>query len=182
MVIIDEHDIGKTKEMVLMDLLYESTGQRIPLDKVRFGKPRELDQRPEVTNDPNTFIPARIDPSYDSRYNSPKSGFMYRRRHILSYCETCVFTPLEPFQFPFMLSELLEQINAQIPYPLDMSDFVDKLYEDSESVAGGIRLQAHAESLLWCGSAMLQIDESRMHLPPIIDITVLDGFNVYSHE
>ena len=62
MVVIDEHDIGKTNIQILMDLIYEFQGIKIPEEHIRYGKPMPLDARPEIMDDPNTFIPCHINP------------------------------------------------------------------------------------------------------------------------
>jgi hypothetical protein len=181
MVVIDEHDLGKSRKEILMDLIYEGTGRRIPLDKVSFGKPRALDQRPEISVDANTFIPARIDPAWDARLNSNKSGFMYRRHHIKNYCDTCTFMAVKPLQFPFKVSELLDQINDQLPYPLFMDDFVDKEYLTLESTLEGIDLIAQRDSLLWHGRFKISIDLSWIDGNSLVTVAFLDGFNVYEN-
>lgn len=176
MVIIDEHDINKTKEEILMDLIYESTGQRIPLPHVRFGKPQELDQRPDLKFDPNTFIGARVNPRYDNRYNSAGSGFMYRRRSIIEHMRGCVFDGVAPAQLPFRVSELLPQINHCLPYPISAEEIVDYEYTTLEEAADGIKLKAHPDSLLWCDSGYVPFDDRLITGKPLITVTNLPGF------
>lgn len=179
MVVIDENDVGKTQEEVLMDLIYEQFGHRIPLDKIKFGKPREVDARKDLWWDANTFIPARIDQAYDDRFSGANNGFMYRRRsmayHFTKYDFSGVIVP----HLPIKLSELLPQINAILPYPLEERDVVDKTYTSIEEVEAGITLEANPESLLWCKGHDFVPNTTVLEGIAILDITDLPGFNYY---
>jgi hypothetical protein len=178
MVVIDEKDVGKTREEVLMDLIYEGIGDRVPLDKVRFGLPQELDQRRDLDLDANTFIAARVDPRYDARYASAGSGFMYRRRNIINHADGCDFSQVAPMAIPFKMSDILDQINACMPYPIQVSDIIDYTYRTlAEVEAKGVRLQAHPESLLWIKGAEFLVNTAYINGQPLINVRELDGFN-----
>lgn len=179
MVVIDEHDLGKTRQQVLMDLIYEALGERIPLDKVKFGKPKELDQRTDLWNDPNTFISARVDPRYDSRYSSAGSGFMYRRRNITNHCRVYDFSGVAPTSLPFKITDVLPSINAVMPYPLSPDDLIDHAYTTLEQVEAGLTLSAHPESLLWIKSHTFNVDTSFLKGKDLLEVVMLDGFNYY---
>ena len=85
-IIINESDIGKTEIQLLMDLIYESAGIRVPQQKIVYGKPQEMDFRPDVADDPNTFIPVVIDQDYDDRFTpTSNNGLLYRRRDIATH-------------------------------------------------------------------------------------------------
>lgn len=180
MVVIDEKDINKSKEEILMDLIYESTGQRIPLPHVRFGKPQELDQRPDLKFDPNTFIGARVNPRYDNRYNAAGSGFMYRRRSIIDHMRGCVFEGITPTHLPFKVSDLLPQINHCLPYPIAAEEIVDYEYTTLDEVKDSIKLKAHPESLLWCDGGRIPIDDRIIAGQPLLTVTNLPGFYVWT--
>lgn len=181
MVVIDERDINKTREELLMDLLYEATGERIPLEHIKFGKPQELDARPDLDDDPNTFIPAKVNPRYDSRYNYKGSGFMYRRRSIYAHMRGCVFDGITPTHLPFKVSDLLDQINHCLPYPIKKEDIVDYEYTSLEQLKGNtIRLQAHPESLIWCEGGEIPIDKRILTNEPIVSVFLLDGFKEWT--
>lgn len=178
MVVIDEKDIGKTREQVLLDLIYEATGERIPLDKVKFGKPREIDKRKDLEHDPNTFIPARIDPKYDARYaQQGDDGFLYRRRDLEKHSKGAVFNEIKPLFLPFKVSDILDQINACLPYPVGASDLIDHKYTTIEQVEAGVHLQAHPESLLWIRGTKIKVDSGYIDGTPLLAVTEIDGFH-----
>ncbi len=176
MVIIDENDVGKPREEVLMDLIYEETGNRIPLDKVNFGKPKEVDQRPDLKFDSNTFIPARINPQYDTRFAAPGCGFMYRRRPIAQHCAECDPFVVMPAVLPFKVWDVLGQINEYLPYPIGQDDVINTEYTELAELTNGLLLKAHPESLLWCGSSPITIDPRLLNGVPLITNLRLDGF------
>lgn len=178
MVVIDEKDVGKTNEEVLMDLIYEGTGQRIPLDKVKFGNPEEIDKRKDLEYDPNTFIPARVNPQYDARYNVDGSGFMYRRRNIINHTDGCDFSRVAPATLPFTIIDILDQINECMPYPIKASDVINYKYTSLEEVeTKGVRLDAHPHSLLWVKGQQFFVNTTYINGKPLVAVTDLDGFN-----
>jgi hypothetical protein len=178
MVVIDEKDVGKTEEEVLMDLIYEGTGQRIPLDKVRFGKPREVDKRKDLEDDPNTFIPCRVDPQYDGRYNAAGSGFMYRRRDITNHVSDSDFSQVAPAALPFKITDILDQINERMPYPIEARDIIDYEYKTLKEVEEkGVTLRAHPESLLWIKGTTFNVNTTYINGAPLVSVLDLDGFN-----
>lgn len=178
MVVIDEKDVGKTEEEVLMDLVYEGTGQRIPLDKIMFGKPREVDKRKDLDDDPNTFIPCRVNVQYDSRYAGPGSGFMYRRRELDKHAKDSDFSQVAPASLPFKITDILDQINLAMPYPIEARDIIDYEYKTLEEIEEkGVTLRAHPESLLWIKGLSFAVNTTYINGTPLVDITDLDGFN-----
>jgi hypothetical protein len=179
MVVIDEHDVGKSREQVLLYLIYEATGESIPLEKVKFGKPSEVDPRKDLDLDPNTFIPAQIDVHYDKRFWVQGSGFLYRRRCIINHTQDSDLESVTPVHLPFKISELLDQINAVMPYPIAVSDIVDHEYTTIEEVYAGITLEAHPESLLWVHSKTFRPNTALLDGGPMIQNQDLDGFNEY---
>ena len=178
MVVINEEDVGKTPEQVLIDLIYEALGFRIPVDKVKFGKPKMLDARKDLAKDPNTFIPARVDPRYDARYSSSTSGFMYRRRNITHHCRVYDFSRVAPTKLPFKISDVLSQINEVMPYPLQMRDLINHEYKTVEE-ARHMKLTAHPESLLWISEHTFTPSMAYLDGKDLFPITQLDGFNYY---
>lgn len=180
MVVIDEKDVGKTREQVLMDLIYEATNQRIPLDKVRFGLPLAADPRKDLATDPNTFIPCRVDQQYDDRYWAEGSGFLYRRRCIRNHSEAGDFKQVRPITLPFKITDVLPQINAVLPYPIQAEDVVNHEYTTLEQVYAGVTLEAHPTSLLWINKITFQVDTSALEGGSMITRTTLDGFHEYA--
>lgn len=180
MVVIDAGDIGKSREEVLLDLIYESTGERLPLDKVTIGKPREVDKRKDLNLDPNTFIPVKVNPSYDSRYSANGSGFLYRRRDIAIYVEDCDFGLVSPMGFPFNTTDLLEQINLLLEYPIFADDIVDHKYSTIAQVNRGIRLKMHPHALLWTGEVTIYVNTHYLEGGLLVQFTELNGFTEWA--
>lgn len=181
MVVIDEKDIGKAREEVLLDLIYEATGQRIPLSKVTFGQPSEVDPRKDIELDHNTFIPARIDPKYDARYWRDGSGFLYRRRNIQDHVAGIDFSNVQPLMLPFRITDILDQINSHLRYPIGPNDVVDYQYTSLEEVERkGVHLKANPHSLLWIGGIWFNVNTSRIAGDPLINVLYLDGFNQWN--
>lgn len=182
MVIIDEDDLGKSREELLMDLVAEYLGFRIPLDKIVFGEPEALDQRPDLEFDPNTFIPAQIDIAYDSRFSDMGSGFMYRRRSIVEHASGCDFSKVAPTKLPFTTHDLIEQFNQCLPYPIDESDVVLVEYKTKEDYEKGVTFAAAPHSLFWTDGETIQIDDRWITGEPVIVVTDLPGFFKWKPE
>ena len=155
-VVIDEHDIGKSKKTLLTDLLYESTRMRIPEDKIEYGKPQALDQRLDWHYDPNTFIPFKMDQNYNYLLAKGK-GFMYRRRTLAEYFAQQEAFTIEIETFPFWTRDIVESlINPHLSYPLDPLDIVNYRFTSRDTTT--LRLQAVPDSLLWAGTGDVQMD------------------------
>lgn len=179
MVVIDENDNGKSREALLMDLIYESNGYRIPLDKIKFGKPREVDQRKDLDDDPNTFIPVQVNPQYDDRFSFDSSGVMYRRRSIVKHVEGIDFFVITPLFLPFKISDLLEQINELVPYEFQKEEIIDHEYKTLEEVEAGISLDAQKNAYLWFSGVKFNVNTTSISGAPLISNKNLDGFKVY---
>lgn len=174
MVIIDEHDLGKTKVELLMDLLFESTGRRIPEKWITYGDPSELDARPEVLTDPNTFIPATVDGTYDFNLANALRGFMYRRRDLKKHFEGVTLNLTFP-TWPMTLHQIIEtQINPQLKYPLAVTDFVD--YEITDRETTNLKIQAHPHSWFWFNEVDIAIVPPPEHFFVLFEIPHMPGF------
>lgn len=178
MVIINELDLHKSKHEILMDLIYEATRQRFPLDKIVFGDPRELKTRPGDKLAPNTHIPVRVDLGFDRRYAVPEAGLLYRRREVGEHLQRVNWKDVVVPHFPFKITDVLDQINEQLSYPIAAEDVDDFTYDSVEQLAAyGFILQATSNSLLWCEN-MTSFDVSLGAYAPgsMIQITRLSGF------
>ncbi len=178
MVIINDEDIGKDRETLLLDLIYEATGLRIPNVVISFGDPVEMDTRPDLRLDHNTFIPARVRQEYDYRFG-PQSGFLYRRRSFDEYFEDNDITlNLQPTKFPFTIHEIWrEQVEPLLPFPVAMEDIVDYEIDDPNTMV--LEFKANPKSWIWYGrsSQLVNINPALYKLAPIT--TFLPGFLAY---
>lgn len=174
MVVIDEHDIGKTEAQLLMDLIYESAGFRVPEHAIKYGKPEVLDARPEVMTDPNTYIPITVDSSHDKTLSGLNRGVMYRRRDILKHVCT-LDLDLEFTTWPTTLGQvIIDHLNPQLDYPLRMTDFED--YEITDENTDRIIIKAAEHSLFWTGSATLNITPPGQEYFVLVENPFLEGF------
>lgn len=177
MVVIDHNDLHKTKKEILMDLIYESTGQRFPLDKIVFGTPRELKNRPGDKLAPNTHIPINVDVGYDRRYALPESGFMYRRREIAEHLKDIDWNMVLVQSFPMRVGDLIEQINEQLEYPIKECEIDDLTYDSLEQLQlYGFIVQSADDSLLWCGENTAHGLNLVNVTNPMLTVTRLPGF------
>lgn len=178
MVTIDYNDIGKSHLEILTDLLYESTKTRIPLSKISFGTPRELDLNPEDKTDENTFIPVTVANDYSTLFQAG-SGLMYRRIEITDYLESLQGSTIElhATSLPVKLCDILPQINTFLEFPLDCGDVVDAMI----TTAGvqDIKVEVAPASFIWVGDVELSINVIVGSLVPLYTTTMLQGFDVY---
>lgn len=176
-VVIDEHDIGKTKIQLLTDLLYETNDLRIPEERIKYGDPQPLDARPDLKYDPNTFIPFRIDPTYDFRL-SRNSGFMYRRRPLSEYLADHPFT-ITVDHFPFQVTDYLDEINSHLPFPLDAADIQN--YTFDKAGVQTFDLIADNKSLIWTGRAKIIMEPLNPVFFKLVPIPFIPGFLQYAN-
>lgn len=179
MVVIDEGDSGKAREAVLMDLIYESTGTRIPLDKIKFGTPKMVDKRKDLKYDPNTFITVKVDSRYDSRYSASTSGIMYRRRSITEHIAGLNMQAVAPTALPFKITDILDQINTIVPYEFHPEEIVNHEYKTLADVELGIKLEAKPSALLWIDGKTIHVNTGLIGGSALVNTTNLDGFNEY---
>lgn len=175
MVIINERDIGKTREQILLDLLYEALGERLEETWYTHGVPEELEATPKNPLDPNTFM--RIE--YAPHYKEVKSdiGVMYRRRdigeHLAQYSFDLAFS-----RFPTTTRQIVEDlINPHLNFPLASGDFVDEVVNDPDTTA--VTIKAHPNSVIWCGKAAQTIDPPGEEFFVLAQVTILGGFQPY---
>lgn len=173
-IVINEADIGKTEIQLLMDLIFESVGIRVPEQKIQYGKPQALDVRPDVYDDPNTFIPITVDADYDDRYAPQiEKGLLYRRRELASHFTSTLY-PIYTATGTFKISAVLSQLNTLLTYPLTMADVVDQTL----SAAGltQITLVANPTSYIWTGKVVLDVSVHQGDLVLMLATTDLEGF------
>lgn len=175
-VVIDENDVGKSELQVLQDLIYESTKERIPLEHIVYGVPRELDARPDLHFDPNTFVPIKIDPKWDDRYSRRNTGYMYRRRLFKDYFQGLSFT-VNISHFPFYIAEILPQINEHLGYPLTEDDIVN--YKFQQPHVQAFDLIANPGSLLFSGRTQIQMEPLDPLFFNLVPDPFLPGFTQY---
>ncbi|MNU19726.1 hypothetical protein D3C71_79590 [compost metagenome] len=151
--LLEEGDFDRPAIDIVLDLIYITNQIRVPKEKVVFGVPEKLDQRPDIIVDANTFIPVDFDPDWDDRYRG-ENGFLYRRLPL------SVLTPdpdvhLRAMEFPFHLHDLLPAIRAKFNTQFTTLDLEDQLIENEFEE---IQLRAAETSLLWIGETPIDIE------------------------
>lgn len=170
---LEGYNFNRKSESIALDMIFVSTGYRIPLPKIKFNKPTVMDIRPEIDDDPNTYISARVDRDFDSRL-ADMAGFLYRRLPLDLLTEISPTVKVVAPQLPFKTSEVLDQINAILNSQLTLNDVLELSYsgEEDEMV-----LVANPDSLSWVGTKTLRLDNGT--LPPLVAQRELSGFKVY---
>lgn len=151
--LLEEGDFDRPAIDIVLDLIYITNQLRVPKDKVTFGLPEKLDQRPDVNLDANTFVPVDFDPSWDDRYRG-ENGFLYRRLPL------SVLTPDPSVQliapdFPFYLHDLLPAIRAKFGAQFSAQDIENQLIHNEFE---DVQLRAAETSLLWIDSVPIDIE------------------------
>ena len=167
------YNFNRKSELICLDMLYLSIKIRIPEPKIKFQIPRVMDVRPDIDDDPNTFVDAFVDRTFDIRV-AGNQGFLYRRLP-LDYIEQDPEVKINPPQFPFKVSDILNQINASLNTSLTMHDLLDLEYVGDETT---ITLVANPDSLAWIGTKEISIETN--NVTPIVSVNDLSGFTVYT--
>jgi hypothetical protein len=175
MVIIDEHDLGKTRSQILLDLLYEALGVRLEETWYTKGIPKALDSTPTNPWDANTYMDIQYAPYY--KEVKSQQAVMYRRRdigeHLAQYAFHLTYT-----RFPTTTSQIVEDlINPHLNFTLLDEDLTIETIDDPTSQQ--IVIKANPESLIWCGQAKIDIDVPGDEFFVLAQVTVLGGFQPY---
>jgi hypothetical protein len=121
------YDFDRPETEVLCDLVYVTNKYKLPPPMVVFGTPQVLDQRPDIEDDPNTYIPAKVNSKFDHRLVPRETGFLYHRIPLaaLRVVDNSVITPPA---VPFKTYDILDQINRQLGVQLTENDLVNTEY------------------------------------------------------
>lgn len=150
----NEKNFDRTSLDIAIDMIYVFNGCRLIKEKITLGTPIPLDQRPELPDDPNTFIPLRVKEEIDYRFDIKiqNNGIMYRRLH-LSEIKDINEIEVAIEDFPFKVSDVLDQINGLLKVKLTLDDVEDTVFESLEQ---GFTLTIKPTSLAWIGSLQLK--------------------------
>lgn len=156
--------LSKPPQLLLLDLIYISTGIRIELRDVEaVGIPQVVDQRLDLDDDPDTFITVDIKTDSDTRFDRVE-GYMYRR---IKFHEVGLLRIGSEFVFPLTLHGILTQLNAKYKINLTPADVIDRSYTERPAY---IDFVANPNSLNWEGDIQLPTGDV------LFAITDLDGF------
>lgn len=147
------YNFNRPEKEILCDLIYISNQYKLTPSVVEFGEVMELDQRPDIEDDPNSYIEAEVNPSFDFRMKPGETGFLYHRLP-LSGLRTVEDTVIIPPALPFTTYDILDQINRQLGIELTEDDLVDVQYT---SLDGDFVITAKPGSKVWIGSKTINV-------------------------
>lgn len=150
---IAEGNFNRPSAEIALDLIYLTNQFRIPPAKVDFGTPVELDQRPDVPTDANTFVPVDIDAEYYDFFRG-NIGFMYQRLTLDVLTPNPDVVVVAP-AFPFRMHELLPALSTKFGVQFTEADIVNELIDDEWQP---VMLYAAPTSLAWIGSIPVAVE------------------------
>lgn len=168
--LIQEQRFNRPSHLIALDLIRATNGVVFNPDYIELLDPIELDQRPEIFDDPNTCLPVNVDPAHDARFPYD-TKFMIRRLE-LSLINVGGEVVIASGSFPFKLHEKLDQLNEQLGVQFDENDVKDVEID----APGPFEFEAGKFSRVWIGSLAITVidqDEPRY----LFAIGDLDGFN-----
>lgn len=175
--LIRQRDWNRPAEVIALDLIYVHNLWKCPVDKIEFGLAQECDPRPDITDDPNSFVPTVIDPEYDDRF-AGLNGFMYRRLPI-SVIGTERGNPVRPKKYPFYAWDEIDAINDYLGIQLRKQDIVNVLYQDEQDEYKLI-LSPHA--LVWLPGTIEFEAGPPGPIEGLIRVTALSGFTQFNPD
>jgi len=171
---IEAQDFNKPSFLIALDLIYIANRYSVNPNKIRLGRPMCLDQRPDIEDDPNSFVPVEVNMDADLRFAAGNRGFMLRRlrlSEIEGYDSIVVSTSA-----PFKTADILDQLNTLLQTQLTMDDLQDITYEATNTA---ITLKANRYSWAWVGKIVIQVNDGNNPML-LFPISKLDGFKEYS--
>jgi hypothetical protein len=150
-------DLSQSSKQIALDSIYDIIKYHIPEHEVKFGRPQPLDLDKQNDLDENTYIPAVVTDQFDYRFNNNKSGFLYRRVR-LSELQNKNIT-IRPPEYPFKITDLLDQINEAAGTQLTEADLVGEVIQTEIT---NLTLNAHPYSIAWIGSLDVLVQEIAM--------------------
>ncbi len=161
-------NLNPAKKARLQSLMSAELKFQIPIDRAIFGLPVDL-------GNGETFVTMRTDPSFDERFSRPDMGITYTRLDLQTYL-TAHGVMVALTTLPISTSTVVEMINAQVPIPLDASDYLNVVLEDPTMLT--IPLQSAPESLLFVGNAEIALSVSIQK--PLLMATSVGTFPLYT--
>lgn len=147
------YDFDRPEAKILCDLIYVANKYRMEPNVVTFSIPKVLDQRPDIEDDPNTYIPAKVSPKFDSRLAKGQTGFRYTRLPLAALRtvdDHVIYAP----PVPFKTYDILPQINQQLGVQLTEDDLENITYT---TMNDDFIIRTKPTSRIWIGWRYLQV-------------------------
>jgi hypothetical protein len=147
------YNFDRPETKILCDLVYRSTKYKLEPAVVTFGTPMELDPRPDVEDDPNTYTPAVVKSNFDHRLKPEETGFLYTRIPLgmLAMKDNTI---IQPLAIPFKTYDILPQINKQLGTRLTEDDLENITYVTMDD---DFVIQAKPTSRVWVGGRTVEV-------------------------
>jgi hypothetical protein len=141
------YDFDRPETDILCDLVYVTNKYKLPPPMVSFGTPMELDQRPDIEDDPNSYIPAVVNPKFDYRMFVTETGFLYHRIPLAAL-RVQDDSVIQPLAIPFKTYDILAAINQQLGVQLSENDLENTEYTTMDD---DFIITAKPTSKIWTG-------------------------------
>jgi len=166
--LLDRKDVNRPENLIALDMFRVFAGYSIRPNKITFGKAQELDQRPDLPCDENSFCPVTIDRSEDTRFVG-ETGFMYRRWTLAEVARDQI-VKINGTSGQFKVEDIIDQINEQLETQFTLESLDNSVVYDTDG--DEFVLYAHPNSLAFCGSVAFELgDPERRDLLSVTDLT-----------
>lgn len=143
---------NRQRKLILIDLIFASTGIFLDVDEVTFGAASALDAVPNDDTDENTFIEITMENGRDDRFQG-QNGLLYRR---VRFSEVGINTFAGSVSFPTTIYSLLPLLSSKFGVLVTKEDVEDRAYNSSVDY---ITLKAKPGSNLFFGSSRVYIKD-----------------------
>lgn len=168
--LLDRKDVNRPAKLIALDMIRVATGYAIRPNKIKLVKAEELDQRPDLPCDENSFVQVVIDTTEDTRF-AGETGFAYRRL-TLDEVARANEIKIDGITQPFKVEDILAQINEQLETQFTLEDLNNDIEYDPE--AEEFRLYANPGSFAFVGNTLFSLGEpEKLNL---LSVTELVGF------
>lgn len=147
------YDFNRPETETLCDLIYVTNKYKLPPAMVAFGTPMALDQRPDIEDDPNSYISAKVQQKFDHRMVPKETGFLYHRIPLAAL-RVQDASAITPPAVPFKTYDILDQINRQFGVQLSENDLENTEYTTMDD---DFVITAKPSSRLWMGWRYLNV-------------------------
>jgi len=168
--LLDRKDVNRPENLIALDMFRVFAGYSIRPNKITFGKARELDQRPDLVCDENSFCPVSIDRSEDTRFVG-ETGFMYRRWTLEEVARDQI-VKINGTSGLFKVEDIIDQINEQLETQFTLDSLDNRVVYDTDG--DSFVLYAHPNSLAFCGSLTFELGDPERR--DLLTVVKLSGF------
>lgn len=147
------YNFDRPETEIVCDLIYLANKYVLVPSQVKFGTLKEMDPRPDIEDDTNTYITATVSQTYDYRLKPSTTGFLYTRIPVgaLRVKDDRVIIPPA---IPFKTHDILDQINRQLGTRMSTADLENIEYTTMDD---DFVIRTKPFSKVWIGGRKLQV-------------------------